>query len=87
MHIQLMGTNVRLPKNIRFTLRLILNLQGHQQNRSLGMDPVGSVELYHPHDNAVDNHSCDEKKDIERAKRLSQALVHLVTARAGLSKD
>ena len=41
-------------------LGLILNLQGHQQNRSLGIDPIWSVELYYPHDNIFESHSCDE---------------------------
>ena len=31
-------------KNIRFSLKLIWSLQGHQQNRSLGTDPICSVE-------------------------------------------
>ena len=33
------------------------------------------------HDNIVDNHSCVECKKIKGAKRLSEALVHFVTAR------
>ena len=40
LHIQLMGTNVRLPKIHKFTPRLILSPQGRHQSLSLGLNPI-----------------------------------------------
>ena len=59
LHIQLMGTNVRLPKTHKIHLMLILNLQGCQQSLSLEIDPIYNVELYYPHDNIVDSYLCE----------------------------
>ena len=73
LHIQLMGTNVRLPKYIVLTPKLILNPQGRQQSLSLGINPVDNAEPCYPHDNIVGSHLCDELCEINLAKRLSQA--------------
>ena len=65
---------------IGFLPRMILNLPGLQQNLSLEIDPICNVELYYQYDNTVDSCVCDECKKSKRAKRLSQALDHFVTA-------
>ena len=66
LHIQLVGTNVRLP-NLKVQTLIV-------------------VQCF-PHDNIVGIHSCGVCKRFKRAGRLSQALVHLVTARASLFTD
>ena len=58
--IQLLGTNVRLLKIHTTHLRLILGPQGHQQDLSLGINPVDSAEPCNPHDDIVGGHLCDE---------------------------
>ena len=40
--------------------KLILNLQSHQQNMSLGTDPICSVGLYFPHNNIANIHLYDQ---------------------------
>ena len=40
--------------------RLILNPHSHQQNLSLGINPIDNAAPYHPHGNIVCDHSCDE---------------------------
>ena len=60
-HIQQIGTNVRLPKiHKTLTPRLILSPQGHQQNLSLGINPIDNAEPCYPHDNIVGSRLCDE---------------------------
>ena len=58
LHIQQMGTSVRLPKIL--TPRLISNPQSRQQSLSLGINPVDNAEPCCPHDNIVGSHLCDE---------------------------
>ena len=60
LHIQLIGTNVRLPKIHQILPRLILCPQGHQQNLSLGIDTIDIAEPCYPHDNVGGSHLCDE---------------------------
>ena len=53
LHIQLLGTNVRLP-NIHKILpppRFILHPQGPQQNQNLGINPIDNAEPRYPHYN------------------------------------
>ena len=42
--------------------------------RILEWTTIDNAEQCFPHDKIVDSHSCDEKQDIKRAKRLTQAL-------------
>ena len=51
---------------------------------SLVINPIDNTEPYYPHDNTVEIHLCDE---CGLADRLSQALVHFVTALASLLTD
>ena len=66
LHIQLLGTNVRLPK-----IRKIppdVNLQDLLQKPSLEIDSIDNLQLSYPHDNIVGSHVCDEfKKSNEQA--------------------
>ena len=75
----------------RFTLRLILSLQGHhqghQQNWSLGTDPICSVVLYFPHYNIVDSHSCDQYRISNELNVCRRACVHCVTDLATFLTD
>ena len=80
LHIQLIGTNVDFQKRTMFHLMQILNPQDLLQNRSLDTVPVCIVWQCFPHGNTV----CIQ---IKRAKRMSQALVHYVIARASLITD
>ena len=59
LHIQLMGTNVRLPKIHKTPPRLILDPQSRQQSLGLGINPVDNAEPCYPHDNIVGIHLCD----------------------------
>ena len=61
----------------------ILSLQDLWKNQSLETVPICMVVQCFPHDNIAEMHICDE---IKRAKRLSQPLVHLVTASASLTR-
>ena len=47
LHIQLVGTNVRLPKMQKILHEVDLNLRGLQQSLSPGMDPIDNVVLYY----------------------------------------
>ena len=61
LHIQLSGTNVRLPKIHKIPLpRLILDPRGRQQDPSFEINPIGNAEPCYPHDNIVGRHLCDE---------------------------
>ena len=60
LNIQLMGTNVRLPKIPNISPILISNLPSLQQSPSLGITPICNVELDNTHGNIVDSHFCDE---------------------------
>ena len=62
LHIQLIGTNVRLPKIHRILPRLIWNLQGLQQSLSLGTIPIDSAVPHYTHGNIVGKHMCDDCK-------------------------
>ena len=74
-------------KYTRFPSRLIWSLHGRPQSLSLGINPIDNAEPCFLHDNIVCGHSCDDCRLSKRAKRLSQALVHRVTARANLFTD
>ena len=91
LHIQLMGTNVRLPEKCsasKYTQdpvtppRLILNPQGHQQSLSLGINPIDNAEPCHPHDNIVGSHLCNECKKSTELNVCHELLSILVTDRA-----
>ena len=77
LHIQLIGTNVCLPKVHRVHPKSILSLQDLQQSQ--GLETVCIIVLYFPHDNIAGIHSYSVFREIKRAKRLSHARVHLVT--------
>ena len=62
----------------------ILNLQRLVQSVSLEINPIDSAVLYYPHDNSS---LVWWMFQIKRTKRLSQAPVHFVSARAGLLTD
>ena len=72
LRIQLARTNVRLPKIHKIPPRFIL---------------IDNAKPCYPHSNIVGSHLCDECMKIIFGKRLPQALVHLVTARASLFAD
>ena len=56
LHIQILGTNVRLP-NIHTSLpMLVSNIHGPQQSLSLGTVPIDSALLKNPHGNIVCDH-------------------------------
>ena len=73
-------------KYAEFLLMLTSNLQGLLQNQSLETIQVCIAVLCFPHNNIACVHLYDECT-ISRAKRLSQAFVHFVTARASLFAD
>ena len=50
-HIQLIGTNVRLPKVLRILLMLTSSIQRFLQNQSLETIQVYIAVLCFPHDN------------------------------------
>ena len=60
LHIQLIRTNVRLPKIHKILPKLILTPQGRQQNLSLGINPIDNAGPCYPHDSIVGGHLCDE---------------------------
>ena len=60
LHIQLMGTNVRLPNIHEIHPRLLSSLQGGQQSLSLEINPVDNAEPCYPHDHVVGIHLRDE---------------------------
>ena len=68
-----MTQNTHMQPSLQFGL-----LQGLQQSLSPEIDPIDNVELYYPHDNVACGLSCHEYEKPNRAKRLSQALVHFV---------
>ena len=90
LHIQLIRTNVWLPKIHRILPsppspsshpRLTSSRQGLQQSLSLGTIPIDSAAPYCPHGNIVDDHSCDECKRSNMPSvchRLSSILQQLV---------
>ena len=63
LHIQLMVTNVRLPRIPKIpppSPKLILSSEGRQQNLSLGIMPVDNAEPCCPRDNIAGSHLCDD---------------------------
>ena len=60
LHIQRMVTNARLPKIHKIPPKSILSPHGHQQNLSLGINPVDNAEPCCPHDNVDGSHISDE---------------------------
>ena len=62
LHIQLLGTDVRLPKmhKIPSSRGPILSPQGHQQCLNLEITPTDNAEPCHPYDKIVGSHLCDE---------------------------
>ena len=48
--------------NIRFLLKLISSLLGHQQSQSFGTIPIDNAVPYYPQDNIVGSLECDECK-------------------------
>ena len=60
LNIQLKGTNARPPKMHEILLSLILNLQGHWQNLSLGINPIDNAEPCFLYDKVAGSHLCDE---------------------------
>ena len=62
-----------------------MNPQSLQQNRSFDKNPIDNAEPF-SHMTILSVVTC-VMKYIKRAKRLSQALVHLVTDRANLFSD
>ena len=54
-----------------------MKLEGHQQNLSLGMNPIDNAEPCYPHDNMVGS-QCDE---------CMKSNEHSVTDRASLFTD
>ena len=61
--------------------------QDFPRSQSLETVPVCIVLQYYPHDNIVCIHTYDEFYEINRFRRLSQALVHFVIDRASLFTD
>ena len=72
-------------KRTIFLQKWISNLQDLQRNQNLETVPVCIVWQYYPHDNIVCIHKYDE--EMNRFRRLSQALVHFVMDRASLFTD
>ena len=62
LHIQLMGTNVRLPKIHVFPQRLIQSLQNRPQCQSIWINPIDNGEPCFLHGNIVCHHSYDACK-------------------------
>ena len=62
LHIQLKGTNVRLPKIQRIHPKSILSLQDLQQNQNLGTICIDNAEPCFTNHNFVGDHLCDECK-------------------------
>ena len=81
LHIQQIGTKVRLPNMHKIPSMLISSPQGHQQSLSFGTDPIDNAELCCPHDN-IDGSLLWWMYEIHLPKCLSQACVHWVTDRA-----
>ena len=76
LHIQLMGTNVRLPKIHKIPPEVdVLSPQGRQQNLTLGINSIDNAESCFTHDNNVGSHLRDECMKSTELKRRSQALV------------
>ena len=59
LHIQLLGTNVRLPK-MKILLMLTSSLQGLLQNQSLETNLICIVTQCFPHNHIACIHMCDE---------------------------
>ena len=72
---------------IRFLPRLIVSPQGHQQNLSLGTDPIDNAEPCFPHDNIVGSHLCDECMTSNELSGCHKLPSILVTDRASLFTD
>ena len=88
LHIQLIGTNVWLPKMHKDSTRCwFSNLPGRWQNQNLAIIPLYIDVQCFPYDNIVWIHLCDECKIPNVLRRLSHALVHFVMARASLFAD
>ena len=60
LHIQALGTNVRLPKVHRILPKVDFESLKPQQSLSLGVIPIESVVLFFPHVNVACNHQCYE---------------------------
>ena len=85
LHIQLIGSNVRLPKMHTIPLMLTWRLQSLLQSQNLETIQICIVVLC-SHTTTLPVLTC-VMKEIKRAKRLSQDVVHFVTARASLFTD
>ena len=60
LHIQLVGTNVWLPKIHRIPPEVDFETSKSQQSLSIEIIPIYNAVLYFPHGNAVCHHSCYE---------------------------
>ena len=87
LHIQLIGTTFDFRKFTDFLLMLISSLPGLLQNQSLETILISSVVLCCPHNKYCLHSHVLWMSSIKRAKRLSHAFVHFVTARARLFTD
>ena len=70
-----------------FLQKWISNLQDLPRSQNLETVPICIVWQYYPNDNIVRIHLYDELFEINRFRRLSQALVHIVMDRASLFTD
>ena len=81
VHIELMGTNGRLPqRDIKFLPKLTLTPQGPQQNLSLETDPIDNAEPGLPTWQYCRKSLVWWMYEIYVVKRLSHALVNFVSA-------
>ena len=82
LHIQLMGTMYDFQKRITFLQKWILSPQDLLRSQSLETVLVCIVTQCYPHNNTVCIHTYGWIYEINRFRRLSQALVHFVIDRA-----
>ena len=87
LHIQLIGTNVWRRNSYNVPPEVDFESSRSPAKSESWNSPIGIVMLYFPRNNVVCTHSRNECKWSKRARRLSQALVHFVIARASLLTD
>ena len=77
LHIQLIGTNLWLPKTHNVPPEVDFESSRSSAKSESWISPsLHCLAILHPHDNIVCIHMYDECKMINRFRRLSQALVH-----------